>query len=161
MLSALPRWTPGWAPMMSRFRWAQLWGQLACGGGTAHPRELPPAPGAALLPAEPLSPLTAHPLRPPAAPQDPGPTNGIIASVPGHPLWLEVLRLMQERWKEDPGRDVVEATGAVAAEAAVGRRLGAGRRRRRALLQRPHPGPPPLSPMRRLLCLLCLQAPAS
>ncbi len=43
--------------------------------------------------------------------QDPGPTNGVVASVPGHPLWLKVLALMKERWQENPGREVVELTG--------------------------------------------------
>ncbi|KAI7838788.1 hypothetical protein COHA_007403 [Chlorella ohadii] len=43
--------------------------------------------------------------------QDPGPTNGVVASVPGHPLWLKALALMKERWQENPGREVVELTG--------------------------------------------------
>ena len=48
---------------------------------------------------------------PAAAAQDPGPTNGVVASVPGHPLWLKVLELMRERVEEDPQRGVVELTG--------------------------------------------------
>lgn len=43
--------------------------------------------------------------------QDPGPTNGVLASVPGHPLWTAVLDLMQQRWREDPDRHVVTLTG--------------------------------------------------
>lgn len=43
--------------------------------------------------------------------QNPGPTDGIMASAPGNPLWVEVVTEMRKRWWDEPGRDVVEATG--------------------------------------------------
>lgn len=43
----------------------------------------------------------------------------MLASVPGHPLWLKVLALMKERWQENPYREVVELTGGVHACRAV------------------------------------------
>lgn len=44
--------------------------------------------------------------------QAPGPTNGVLASVPGHPLWEAVMQSMRRKVAENASTPVVELTGA-------------------------------------------------
>lgn len=78
-------------------------GQLPARGGRV-------SGAACVAPLAPCS-LAQHDAAGVPSPQDPGPTNGVVASAPGHPLWLSVLALMKERWLENPERGVVELTG--------------------------------------------------
>ena len=64
---------------------------------------------------------TAFSLKPtplcPARPllQAPGPTNGVLASVPRHPLFRSVMEEMARRVAENATRNVLELTGALGA----------------------------------------------